>query len=90
MLSDYSVLIFCVNRVFEGKERASLLSWYSQYARVYIPKLGTKLGPLYSKTSPHGDKRLKPSDINLIRQIQSEVQNLPDLEFPPENAKYYP
>ncbi|GJU44588.1 hypothetical protein Tco_1201854 [Tanacetum coccineum] len=43
--------------------------------------------PLYEKkTNAHGDKRLKPSDYELIIKIKEQVQNLPDLEIPPENA----
>ncbi|GKA88421.1 putative polyprotein, partial [Tanacetum coccineum] len=40
----------------------------------------------YEKTNAHGDKRLKPSDYELVRKIKEQVQNLPDLEIPPENA----
>jgi ribonuclease HI len=70
------------------KEKKGLRSWLGilNYARSYIPKLGVLLGPLYSKVSPHGDKRLKSSDIQLIKQIQELVQNLPDLSFPPEDS----
>ena len=41
------------------KEKAGLRSWLGilNYARNYIPKIGILLGPLYSKTSPYGDKR---------------------------------
>ncbi|GJV02804.1 Orf y [Tanacetum coccineum] len=56
------------------------------YARSHIPKLGILLRPLYEKTNAHGDKRLKPSDYELVRKIKEQVQNLPDLEIPPENA----
>ncbi|KAJ3697529.1 hypothetical protein LUZ61_001234 [Rhynchospora tenuis] len=70
------------------REKSGLRSWLGilNYARSYIPKLGTLLGPLYSKTSEHGDKRLKPSDYEIIRKIKVAVQNLPDLEIPPEHA----
>ncbi|GKC26525.1 putative polyprotein, partial [Tanacetum coccineum] len=34
----------------------------------------------------HEDKRLKPSDYELVRKIKEQVQNLLDLEIPPENA----
>ncbi|KAJ4782008.1 polyprotein, partial [Rhynchospora pubera] len=70
------------------KEKAGLRAWLGilNYARSYIPKLGTLLGPLYTKTSPHGDKRLKPSDYELIRKIKEKVQNLPDLELPPTES----
>nr|GEV97472.1 hypothetical protein [Tanacetum cinerariifolium] len=44
------------------------------------------LGPLYEKTNAHGDKRLKPSDYELVRKIKEQVQSLPDLELPSENA----
>ncbi|GKB65346.1 Orf y [Tanacetum coccineum] len=51
-------------------------------------ELKTKKGlkPLYEKTNAHGDKRLKPSDYELVRKIKEQVQNLLDLEIPPENA----
>jgi hypothetical protein len=70
------------------KEKAGLRSWLGilNYARNYIPKLGILLGPLYSKTSPHGDKRLKPSDYQLISHIKELVQHLPDLELPPQQS----
>nr|GEW09982.1 ORFIII-like polyprotein [Tanacetum cinerariifolium] len=56
------------------------------YARNHIPNLGILLRPLYEKTNAHGDKRLKSSDYELVRKIKEQVQNLPDLEIPPENA----
>ncbi|GJU82967.1 ORFIII-like polyprotein [Tanacetum coccineum] len=56
------------------------------YARNHIPKLGILLRPLYEKTNAHGDNRLKPSDYELVKKIKEQVQNLPDLEIPPENA----
>nr|GEV55789.1 retrotransposon protein, putative, Ty3-gypsy subclass [Tanacetum cinerariifolium] len=49
----------------------------------HIPKLGLLIRPLYEKTNAHGDKRLKPSDYELVRKIKEHVQNLPDLEIPP-------
>ncbi|KAJ4746297.1 polyprotein [Rhynchospora pubera] len=70
------------------KENAGMRSWLGilNYARSYIPKLGTLLGPLYSKTSEHGDKRLKSSDYEIIRKVKQAVQQLPDLELPPEGS----
>ncbi|KAJ4765223.1 polyprotein [Rhynchospora pubera] len=70
------------------KEKVGLRAWLGilNYARSYILKLGTLLGPLYTKTSPHEDKRLKPSDYELIRKIKEKVQNLPDLELPPTGS----
>ncbi|KAJ3705878.1 hypothetical protein LUZ61_009583 [Rhynchospora tenuis] len=70
------------------KEKAGLRAWLGilNYVRSYIPKLGTLLGPLYTKTSPHGDKRLKPFDYELIRKIKEKVHNLPDLELPPAGS----
>ncbi|KAJ4780157.1 ORFIII-like polyprotein [Rhynchospora pubera] len=58
------------------KEKAGMRSWLGilNYARSYIPKLGTLLGPLYSKTSEHGDKRLKSSDYEIIRKVKQVVQ----------------
>ncbi|GJZ71389.1 ORFIII-like polyprotein [Tanacetum coccineum] len=40
------------------------------YARNHIPKLGILLRPLYEKTNAHGDKRLKPSDYELVKKNQ--------------------
>nr|GEY62090.1 TPA: orf y [Tanacetum cinerariifolium] len=56
------------------------------YARNHIPKLGILLRPLYEKTNAHGDKRMKSSYYELVRRIKEQVQNLPYLEIPPENA----
>ncbi|GKD47021.1 ORFIII-like polyprotein [Tanacetum coccineum] len=56
------------------------------YARQHIPKLGILLRPLYEKTNAHGDKRLKPSDYQIIGEIKKKVQQLPDLSIPPEDA----
>ncbi|KAG6527524.1 hypothetical protein ZIOFF_009635 [Zingiber officinale] len=52
----------------------------------HIPNLSKILGPLYSKTSPHGDQRFKESDWAIIRQIKSLVQSLSDLELPPNHV----
>ncbi|KAG6466577.1 hypothetical protein ZIOFF_074695 [Zingiber officinale] len=70
------------------KEKKGLRLWLGilNYARTYIPNLSSKLGPLYEKTSPHGDKRMKNSDWALVKEIKAQVNNLPDLEIPPENA----
>ncbi|GJZ41539.1 hypothetical protein Tco_0588425 [Tanacetum coccineum] len=51
------------------------------YARNHIPKLGILLRPLYEKTNAHGDKRLKPSDYELVRKIKEQVQNLLTWKF---------
>nr|GEY53694.1 putative polyprotein [Tanacetum cinerariifolium] len=56
------------------------------YARNHIPKLRILLRPLYEKTNALGDKRMKSSYYELVRKIKEQVQNLPDLEIPPENA----
>ncbi|GJZ43738.1 Orf y [Tanacetum coccineum] len=56
------------------------------YTRNHIPKLGILLRPLYEKTNAHGDKRLKPSDYELVKKIKEQVQNLPDLKIPLKNA----
>ncbi|KAG6518382.1 hypothetical protein ZIOFF_021857 [Zingiber officinale] len=63
-------------------------SWLGilNYARTYIPNLSSKLGPLYEKTSPHGDKRMKASNWALVREIKAQVNQLPDLEIPPEGV----
>ncbi|KAL9270922.1 Polyprotein P3-like protein [Drosera capensis] len=46
------------------KEKKGLRSWLGilNYARSNIPRLGILVGPLYEKTSPHGDKKLKVQD----------------------------
>nr|ASD56981.1 polyprotein [Grapevine vein clearing virus] len=65
-----------------------LRSWLGviNYVRQYIPKCGTLLGPLYAKTSEHGDRRWHPKDWEIVRQIKKMVQSLPDLELPPPHA----
>nr|UNA88853.1 polyprotein [Jujube mosaic-associated virus] len=70
------------------QEKKGLRSWLGilNYARSYIPNLGSKLGPLYEKTSPHGDKRFKPSDWALVKELKAQIQNLPDLEIAPASA----
>ncbi|KAG6533286.1 hypothetical protein ZIOFF_007152 [Zingiber officinale] len=70
------------------KEKKGMRSWLGvlNYARTYIPNLSSKLGPLYEKTSPHGDKRMKASDWVLVKQIKAKVQQLPDLEIPLEHV----
>ncbi|GKA74779.1 putative polyprotein, partial [Tanacetum coccineum] len=72
----------------ELKTKKGLRSFFGilNYARNHIPKLEILLRPLYEKTNAHGEKRLKPSDYELVRKIKEQVQNLPDLEIPPENA----
>ncbi|KAL4583033.1 hypothetical protein LXL04_007597 [Taraxacum kok-saghyz] len=70
------------------KTKAGLRSFLGilNYARNYILKLSLLLGPLYEKTNPHGDKRMKPSDYEIIRNIKQKVQTLPDLQISPEEA----
>uniref|UniRef100_A0AAU7GJ24 RNA-directed DNA polymerase n=1 Tax=Nettle badnavirus 1 TaxID=3158948 RepID=A0AAU7GJ24_9VIRU len=65
-----------------------LRSWLGviNYARAYIPRCGTLLGPLYSKTSEHGERRWKSADWKIVREIKELVRNLPDLEIPPKQA----
>ncbi|QAX91646.1 ORF3 [Codonopsis vein clearing virus] len=65
-----------------------LRSWLGvlNYARNYIPKCGTLLGPLYSKTSEHGDRRWKKADWEIVAKIKKPVTELPDLELPPPDA----
>lgn len=63
-------------------------SWLGllNYARNYIPNLGRLLSPLYAKTNPTGDKMMNSQDWILVRQIKDIVQQLPDLEVPPEKC----
>nr|ASV59777.1 polyprotein [Canna yellow mottle virus] len=56
------------------------------YARNYIPNLGKTLGPLYSKVSPKGEKRMNKQDWALVQQIKKQVANLPEMELPPKDA----
>nr|AEE39270.1 polyprotein [Gooseberry vein banding associated virus] len=65
-----------------------LRSWLGiiNYARNYIPNCGTLLGPLYSKTSENGDRRMSPQDWKLVRKVKELVKSLPDLELPPAGA----
>ncbi|AHI90954.1 polyprotein [Hibiscus bacilliform virus GD1] len=56
------------------------------YARAYIPQMGRLLSPLYAKVSPKGEKKLNKEDWKLVRQIKEQVQQLPDLELPPQEC----
>nr|UMM45054.1 ORFIII polyprotein [Banana streak MY virus] len=71
------------------KETKGLRAWLGilNYARNYIPNLGKTLGPLYSKISPNGEKRMNAQDWALVTQVKRQVQNLPELELPPEKCK---
>ncbi|KAG6510263.1 hypothetical protein ZIOFF_028272 [Zingiber officinale] len=64
-----------------------LRSWLGilNYARSYIPNLGKILGPLYSKVSPNGEKRMNTQDWALVEKVKSMVKSLPDLAIPPAN-----
>nr|ARD08906.1 hypothetical protein [Alhagi bacilliform virus] len=70
------------------KTLKGLRSWLGviNYARSYIPRCGTLLGPLYQKVGIHGDRRWKESDWKLVKQIKEIVRNLPDLELPPPHC----
>nr|WET17319.1 polyprotein [Banana streak Musa itinerans virus] len=72
----------------ELKETKGLRKWLGvlNYARAYIPNLGKTLGPLYSKTSINGEKRMNNQDWKVVQTIKSQVQNLPDLDIPPAEA----
>lgn len=72
----------------ELKEVRGLRKWLGilNYARSYIPKLGKILGPLYSKTSPNGERRMNTQDWKIVNQVKEIVNNLPELELPPEKA----
>ncbi|KAG6467428.1 hypothetical protein ZIOFF_074751 [Zingiber officinale] len=72
----------------ELKTTKGLRSWLGllNYARSYIPNLGKILGPLYSKTSPNGERRMNAQDWHLIREVKAMVKNLPNLTIPPEKC----
>ncbi|AAY99427.1 polyprotein [Banana streak virus Acuminata Yunnan] len=72
----------------ELKETKGLRKWLGvlNYARAYIPNLGKTLGPLYSKTSVNGEKRMNSQDWKVVQLIKNQVQNLPDLDIPPAGA----
>lgn len=69
-------------------EIRSLRRWLGilNYARAYIPNLGKILGPLYSKTSGKGERRMNNQDWKIVQKVKEMVQNLPELEIPPPNA----
>ncbi|KAG6506922.1 hypothetical protein ZIOFF_032255 [Zingiber officinale] len=82
-----------VKKIFDFDEQKlqtlkGLRSWLGvlNYARPYIKNLSTLLGPLYSKTSPNGDRKFKTSDWDIVKKIRRIVQALPDLELPPIDA----
>ncbi|KAG6533821.1 hypothetical protein ZIOFF_007699 [Zingiber officinale] len=82
-----------IQKILETKSESlteirALRRWLGilNYARAYIPNLGKTLGPLYSKTSVKGERRMNTQDWKIIEQIKQQVQNLPDLEIPPPDA----
>ncbi|KAG6478863.1 hypothetical protein ZIOFF_062308 [Zingiber officinale] len=82
-----------IQKILETKSESlteirALRRWLGilNYARAYIPNLGKTLGPLYSKTSAKGERRMNTQDWKIIEQIKQQVQNLPDLDIPPPNA----
>ncbi|KAG6483461.1 hypothetical protein ZIOFF_060108 [Zingiber officinale] len=91
-------ITICYSRILSKKiletksesltEIRALRRWLGilNYARAYIPNLGKTLGPLYSKTSVKGERRMNTQDWKIIEQIKQQVQNLPDLEIPPPDA----
>ena len=72
----------------ELRTTKGLRSWLGvlNYARSYIPKCGTILGPLYSKVGPHGDSRWNDEDWRCVQKVKHLIRNLPDLELPPPGA----
>ncbi|KAG6493111.1 hypothetical protein ZIOFF_048088 [Zingiber officinale] len=76
---------------FKDQELATakgLRSWLGllNYCRSYIPNLGRLLGPLYSKTSPNGERKMNSHDWALIHKIKKVITDLPDLAIPPEQC----
>ncbi|KAJ3706170.1 hypothetical protein LUZ61_009875 [Rhynchospora tenuis] len=74
------------------KEKSGMRSWLGilNYARSYIPKLGTILGPLYSKTSEHGDKRLKSSDYEIINKARIHGMGVDGVHSAPSSPSSNP
>lgn len=87
-LQPHIVKKICVVKGEDMPTKKGLQSWLGivNYARPHIKDTGKLLGPLYSKTSPHGDKRFKPSDWDLVNKIKELVNNLPDMTIPPKEA----
>ncbi|KAG6492225.1 hypothetical protein ZIOFF_047176 [Zingiber officinale] len=79
---DYPILPSMMQQATTEKA----LSITSAIYRSHIPNLSKLLGPLYSKTSPHGDRRFKTSDWTIIKEVKALVQTFPDLELPPADA----
>ncbi|KAG6481686.1 hypothetical protein ZIOFF_058305 [Zingiber officinale] len=82
-----------ISKIIDFKESEletlkGLRSWLDllNYARSYIPNLGRLLGPLYSKTSPTGERRMNSQDWSLVRKIKRIISDLPDLAIPPEEC----
>ena len=51
---------------------------------MYIPNLSKIIGPLYSKTTPTGQKYFNQQDIALVRTMKDICRNLPGLQLPLE------
>ncbi|QED42803.1 ORF3 [Dioscorea badnavirus A] len=72
----------------ELRTTKGMRSWLGilNYARAYIPHMGRILGPLYSKVSPNGEKRMNEQDWALVKKVKGMIQNLPDLQLPPQSC----
>ena len=72
------------NKLEDTKQLQSFLGILN-YARMYIPNLSKIIGPIYSKTTPTGQKYFNQQDIALVRKIKDICRNLPDLQLPLES-----
>ncbi|QHF16180.1 polyprotein [Camellia lemon glow virus] len=70
------------------KTTNGLRSWLGllNYARSYLKNIGVILGPLYSKVSPNGERRMNAEDWRIVKQVKTMVNNLPALSIPPANC----
>nr|WDR24967.1 polyprotein [Camellia sinensis badnavirus] len=70
------------------KTTNGLRSWLGllNYARLYLKDIGKILGPLYSKVSPNGERRMNVEDWKIVHRVKEMVNKLPALAIPPPNC----
>ena len=69
----------------EDKKKLQSFLGTLNYARPFIKDLSKIVGPLYSKTTPNGQKYFNQQDIELVKKIKEICKSLPELELPLES-----
>ena len=54
----------------------------ANYGRNFVKDLGKLLGPLYSKATPHGERKFNEEDKKIVRKVKEIFSKLPVLKLP--------